>query len=198
MRTKAYGQDYKPTLVDKLGVWLSLIKIRKAAIAGGGQMLDLGAGYQMSLSAQMIGKYDITAVDIALNQNIFPQIVKIEGSLEHVLPMLQENGYDFVLFNSVLEHLAEPQNAMDCIFRLLKPGGVMFLNVPTWMGKWFLEFSAFRLGTSPASEMNDHKMYYDKRTLWPILVKAGFLPQEIHLHYHKFGLNVYAVCKKVQ
>jgi len=146
----------------------------------------------------MMDKYDVTAVDIALDQNILPQITKIEGTLERVLPKLQENEYDFVLFNSVLEHIAEPQNVMDCIYRLLKPGGVMFLNVPTWTGKWFLEFSAFKLGISPASEMNDHKMYYDKRTLWPPLVKAGFLPQDIRLHYHKFGLNLYAVCKKGQ
>ena len=60
-------------------------------------------------------------------------------------------------------------------------------------GKTFLEFSAFRLGLSPKSEMDDHKMYYDKRDLWPLLVKAGFLPSAIETRYHKFGLNLFAV-----
>ena len=64
------------------------------------------------------------------------------------------------------------------------------INVPTWMGKPFLEFSAFRLGTSPALEMDDHKMYYSKRDLWPILVRAGFKPSGIRMRYHKFGLNL--------
>ena len=51
--------------------------------------------------------------------------------------------------------------------------------------------SAFRLGTSPALEMDDHKMYYDARDLWPLLVRAGFKPSGIQLSYHKFGLNLF-------
>jgi hypothetical protein len=43
--------------------------------------------------------------------------------------------------------------------------------------------------------MNDHKMYYAPRDLWPLLVRAGFLPQHIALGTHKFGLNTYAVCR---
>jgi hypothetical protein len=44
--------------------------------------------------------------------------------------------------------------------------------------------------------MDEHKMYYDKRDLWPLLVKAGFLPSKISMRYHKFGLNLFAVAKK--
>ena len=66
------------------------------------------------------------------------------------------------------------------------------LNVPTWRGKYFLELSAFRFGLSPKVEMNDHKMYYNQRDLWPLLVRAGFRPSEIRLRYHKFGLNLFA------
>jgi hypothetical protein len=40
--------------------------------------------------------------------------------------------------------------------------------------------------------MDDHKMYYDKRDLWPLLVKAGFRPHDIRLRYHKLGLNLFA------
>ena len=80
--------------------------------------------------------------------------------------------------------------------RLLRPGGLLLVIVPTWRGKWFLEFSAFRLGTSPACEMDDHKAYYEKRDLWPLLVKAGFSPGSLKLKYHKFGLNLIAACVK--
>ena len=50
-------------------------------------------------------------------------------------------------------------------------------------------------GLSPQVEMDDHKMYYDKRDLWPVLVKAGFSPSRIALRYHKFGLNLFAVAR---
>ena len=45
-------------------------------------------------------------------------------------------------------------------------------------------------------EIDDHKMYYDKRALWPILVRAGFKPSQIRLQYHKFGLNLFAAARK--
>jgi hypothetical protein len=78
------------------------------------------------------------------------------------------------------------------IYSILKPGGVLLINVPTWRGKFFLEFSAFRLGLSPKMEIDDHKMYYDKKDLWPLLVQAGFKPSQLQLSYHKFGLNLFA------
>jgi hypothetical protein len=44
--------------------------------------------------------------------------------------------------------------------------------------------------------MNDHKMYYSKRDLWPLIVAAGFKPSEIRLKSTKFGLNLFTVGKK--
>jgi len=55
-----------------------------------------------------------------------------------------------------------------------------------------LLFSKF----APKEEMDDHKMYYDKRDLWPVLVKAGFLPSNLKLRYHKFRLNLFASARK--
>ena len=56
--------------------------------------------------------------------------------------------------------------------------------------------AAFRLGLSPKIEIDDHKMYYGKRDLWPILVQSGFKPSQIQLRYHKFGLNLFAAARK--
>ena len=124
-----------------------------------------------------------------------PGFTYLESSIEQALPSLQASAFDLILMISVLEHLWNPQDALKHCRRMLKPGGVLLLNVPTWSGKFFLEFSAFKLGTSPALEMDDHKMYYDKRDLWPMLVQAGFKPSAIHLKYHKFGLNLFATVK---
>jgi hypothetical protein len=44
--------------------------------------------------------------------------------------------------------------------------------------------------------MDDHKMYYDERDLWPLLVRAGFAPSHIRCFSHKFGLNTFAVCRQ--
>jgi hypothetical protein len=97
---------------------------------------------------------------------------------------------------SVLQHLVDPQFAIQFTWRLLRPAGLLLVNVPTWTGKRFLEFSAFRLGFSPKVEIDDHKMYYDKRDLWHMLVRGGFKPSQIRLRYHNFGLNLFAAARK--
>ena len=45
-------------------------------------------------------------------------------------------------------------------------------------------------------EMNDHKMYYDERTLWPMLVHAGFRPRNIKLKRIKAMCSLYALARK--
>jgi hypothetical protein len=75
------------------------------------------------------------------------------------------------------------------------PGGVALINVPNWRGRIALETAAFRLGVSPAEEMDDHKAYYDPRDLWPMLVAAGFRPRQLSVRRHKLTLNTFAVCR---
>jgi SAM-dependent methyltransferase len=83
----------------------------------------------------------------------------------------------------VLEHLWHPDARLGDCYRVLRPGGVLIVHVPTWYAKPVLELSAFKFGTSPSCEMDDHKMYYSKRDLWPLLVKAGFMPSRIRTKY---------------
>ncbi len=96
---------------------------------------------------------------------------------------------------SVLEHLRDDRATLGELRRITAPGGIVVVNVPTWLGKRALEFSAFRLGLSPRAEIDDHKRYYDPPELWPLLVEAGFPPSLITCRRHKFGLNTLAVCR---
>ena len=77
------------------------------------------------------------------------------------------------MFISVLEYLVESQFVIESAWRTLRRSGLLLVNVPTWIGKRFLELSAFRFGFSSKVEIEDHKMYYDKRALWPMLIRAG-------------------------
>jgi len=199
-RTTSYGQATGPTWVDRFGVWLSIRRVRKAVGSPSGKRIaDLGCGYEARIGRELIaGGAQITLVDIALADDLkkSPQTV-IEGKMPEVLSTISTASQDAVICNSVLEHLDRRQEILNEIHRILAPGGKAFINVPSWRGKVFLEFSAFRLGLSPAEEMEDHKIYYDPRDLWPLLVAAGFKPSAIECRTHKFGLNTYALCRKV-
>ena len=126
----------------------------------------------------------------------YPNLEFHECAIEEVFSKLSPQTFDLVLLISVLEHLNEPLDALKVAFSILKPGGILLVNVPTWWGKMFLEFSAFHLGLSPKVEIDDHKMYYSKRDLWPLLIRAGFAPSLVKLKYHKLGLNLFACVKR--
>jgi SAM-dependent methyltransferase len=199
VRHEAYGQ-HKLTWVDRFGVYLSKRRIlhylpRRSDL----RLLDLGCGYQATLLRALV-PYCASGLGVDVRISAEARSVEklsfIESSIEAALPELEEGRFDVVLLISVLEHLWEPLSILEHCRRVLRPGGVLFVNVPTWRGKFFLEFSAFRLGLSPALEMEDHKMYYNKPDLWPTLVRAGFKPSHLHLRYHKFGLNLFAVAQK--
>jgi SAM-dependent methyltransferase len=203
MREKSYGQHEKHTILDKLGVYLSIRRINKELKVvfsnnGSRSVLDLGAGYNMKIISRLQTKFNkLIAVDVALNKSIYPNIEKIEETIENSIFSLTSDSFDAVILNSVIEHLDNPLIVLKECRRMLKQNGLLLINVPTWTGKFFLEFTAFTL-KMPASryEMNDHKMYYDIKDIWPLLVKAGFLPENIKLAYHKFGLNMFCRCTK--
>lgn len=196
---ESYGQK-KLSLVDRLGVWLSQRAIaRELPNRSDLEVLELGCGYR---AAQLVALGPRLKQGTGVDFQLAPELSSLsgyafhEGTIEETLPKLSGQAYDAVLLISVLEHLRDPLPVIEAIRRLLKPSGVLLINVPTWRGKAFLEFSAFRLGLSPKVEMDDHKMYYDKRDLWPLLVRAGFKPSQLKLRYHKFGLNLFAVARR--
>jgi len=197
-RSGAYGQDREPTFVDRFGVWLSGRAVRRHGALSGRRVGDFGCGYEASFARGLLGSAsELTLVDVALADDLkaHRRVTAIEGQLPAALAAVPDGSLDAVLFVSVLEHLSEPLEALRELRRVTASGGVCLINVPSWRGKRWLEFSAFRLGLSPQDEMDDHKRYYDPRELWPLLVAAGFIPHGIRCHRHKFGLNTFAACR---
>jgi SAM-dependent methyltransferase len=199
LRDRAYGQGYTHTIVDRFGVWLSARQIRRYAGSLTGKRLgDFGCGYNATFVRSVLEELEeAVLVDSALASDLKdrPRIRAIEGTLPSVLDAVPSASLDIILCVSVLEHLWNPLSALEACRRIVRPGGLCVFNVPSWRGKRFLEYSAFRLGLSPKDEMDDHKTYYDVKDVWPLLVRAGFLPSNIRCFSHKFGLNTFAVCR---
>ena len=201
-RKEAYGQLGRHSFIDKFGAYLSLCMIKKhvrgldhKAI----RLLDLGCGYHAKILVGLVSSIDQgTGVDIAVSNRVKTEqgLGFVEKSIEQCVNDFKNSSYNIVLMNSVLEHLEDPHAVLKECYRILEAEGLLLVNVPTWLGKSLLEFSAFKLKLSPAMEMDDHKMYYDQKDLWPLLVSAGFKPSAIKMTRHKFGLNLFAVCRK--
>ena len=116
------------------------------------QVLDLGCGYHAaclkaigSRLAQGVG------VDFEVSEECRsdPRLRFVASSIEEACPVFPSATFDVVLCISILEHLWDPAACLRECHRVLKPGGRLLVNVPTWYAKPILELSAFRLGDQP-------------------------------------------------
>jgi SAM-dependent methyltransferase len=166
-RESAYGQDYKASVVDRFGVWLSARQIRRYTGSLADKRLgDFGCGYHATFVRRVLPQLShAVLVDFALSPELkcLPKVTAMEAILPGGLSQIPSASIDIILCISVLEHLWDPLIALRECLRIVRPPGVCLFNVPSWRGKRFLEYSAFRLGLSPKS--------------------------------HKFGLNTFAVCR---
>jgi 2-polyprenyl-3-methyl-5-hydroxy-6-metoxy-1,4-benzoquinol methylase len=198
--TASYGETSELNLVERFGVWLSKRRIqRTVGSLTGKDVADIGCGYQATIMRRYLDSArSALLVDLSLADDlkVHPKVTAVEGELPGALTELPARSLDVILCMSVIEHLWEPELALKEFRRLLRPGGVCAINVPSWAGKPVLEYVAFKLGWAATVEgIDDHKMYYNPRDLWPLLVQAGFRPSHIRVFKHKFRLNTFAVCR---
>src|SRR5215216_5718971 len=102
-REFSYAQARKPTVVDKLGVYLSnrdivdFVKKYKPR-----RIVDLGCGYEASLLQELSPYCDsLLGVDLATNKAV-EGIEFLDFRIEKELPFLGDESVDFVVLNSVL------------------------------------------------------------------------------------------------
>ena len=136
-----YGLNRQPA--STLGRWMIPLfpPIRAAADtecrhltrppAGGGALLDIGCGNgRFLMLAQEMGwnaegiDFDSKAVETALERGL----VVRQGGIE-ILSKEQEK-YDVITLSHVIEHVPDPLNLLRSIYRLLKPGGSLWLETP--------------------------------------------------------------------
>jgi SAM-dependent methyltransferase len=200
-RTQSYGESQELSILDKVGQILSNRNIRRAlnSVDTKNSLGDIGSGFSANITRSFWPIFaEIHLFDLSLdrkNLNSFPSnFVFHEGD---VMDTTAQVGVklDFIVMNNLLEHVDDPIQLLAQVKKILSSGGILFINVPSWKGKFFLEKAAFVFNLAPREEMEDHKRYYSKRELWLEIRQAGFLPSKIFVKKSKFGLNVSAIVK---
>lgn len=196
-RSTSFGQARALNPVDRAGVWMRFQTVRRHVDLDGKRLGDFGCGYDASMARAALDRVSsalLVDLQIAPEVQEHPKVTAVEGSIDEVLPGLEPGSLDVVICLAVLEHLWDPEQTLSEYRRLLAPGGVMLVDVPSWRAKPLLEFAAFRLGLA-TDEMDDHKRYFDPRDLWPMLVDAGFTPSAIRCRRNRLGFGTFAVCR---
>ena len=206
-REFSYLQQNKKTFLDLVGQLLSsnnirkkVNQIKKSGTHNPSTLLDFGCGFHAYLSQPIWKRFDsVFLMDFNLNAELegFANKVKLfTGNPLQDIKLLQNETIDFLLANNVLEHVTQEEELLLEFNRVLASNGLLYINVPSWLGKYFLELAAFKLKMAPREEMEDHKRYYSKRELWLALRRAGMQPSKIRIKNTKFGLNICAVVVK--
>lgn len=194
----AYDSE-RLSALERTGMWLRVRALHKLVRQQRPQrLLDLGCGYDANVVRALAGKVpQVTGIDLAISPRVRASTAAtfIEAPIENLSDAISDGSQDVVAMISVLEHLPEPQQALDAVYRVLAPGGTALVHVPTWIGKPVLEVLAFRFGSSTES-IDDHRMYYAKSDLWPLMVRAGFRPMHLKLRYGTLGFTVAAFARK--
>lgn len=123
--------------------------------------LDLGAGIGEFLAFRAATK----GVDINAENVAFCKAQGLDCRLmeEDVLPF-QDDEFDSLIMDNVLEHIAEPLPLLAEVDRVLKKDGILIVAVPGVLG-----FKA-----DP-----DHKIFYSREDLVSTFVNRGYLVEKI-------------------
>jgi SAM-dependent methyltransferase len=111
--------------------------------------------------------------------------IEIPQSYAEALPF-PSNSFDIVHANHVVEHLVDPFIALSEFRRILKPGGVCFIEVPNQMENFMMLRDAFlkRTPQRKRSIRSIHHLWFFSRHSLPLLAqKAGFKSYKVSTYF---------------
>ncbi|WP_328871160.1 class I SAM-dependent methyltransferase [Streptomyces sp. NBC_00287] len=201
MTTTAPPKDLRdfyedPTVPVSSGTPRSLRQARMLAAALGtdtpGTILDIGCGdgTAAAVAAPLLPGHRIIGVDWSQDalRRARTRLAcsPVRGELtDGGLPFRSESA-DAVLFSEVIEHLVDPDAALDEIRRVLRPGGHLMLSTPN-LAAWynralllagiqpvFSEVSLRAIHGRPGKEVVGHLRLYTARALREFVAASGF------------------------
>jgi len=102
-----------------------------------GRLLDIGSGRGEAATAAKRRGWDVTCLEPS---PVFARELRRNGfevSESTVERFDAERPFDAVLLSAVLEHLYNPAEVIAAVHRHLRPGGILYLDVPNELGLFF-------------------------------------------------------------
>jgi len=164
-----FGTVVAPLLGLKRAIDYSLRDLPWGSNDRGGSLLDIGCGNgdYLRIAAQ-IG-WQVTGLDPD------PQAAALDSGLNVRKGGLPETGlpaeaFDMITLNHVVEHLHDPVASLREVFRLLKPGGRVWIATPNLESYSHLRFQENWIGLQAPG----HLVLFNHRSMAQVLNTAGF------------------------
>jgi SAM-dependent methyltransferase len=153
-----------------------------------GRMLDLGCGRGEMLRAGMKRGWSVQGVE--MTEDFIASDLPVEISRIETCEALNDT-YDFILLSVILEHVYEPVPVLRRLANALKPGGLLFIEVPNErslamnVGNIYVKPKGWSINLSPSFEPY-HVVGYSPKAL-------EFLIRRIGLDIHEMRTVPYIV-----
>lgn len=137
------------------------------------KILELGCGvglnYQALETLNFVGEYH--GVDILPPSQVPSKVIYHQLDLDSAPLPYADATFDAILFTHVIEHLRNPLHAAGEIHRLLKPGGIIYIETPNWTSTLVPSFGFRREQHNPFNFFDDytHIRPWTKQALFEFL-----------------------------
>ena len=161
-----FSRPYFDNLFSPLKPYLRTIKK--------GKILDIGCAYGFMLQRfpDSFEKFGMDVSNHAIREasKRLPHAILKVGEAEREFPF-QKDFFDVVICNDVLEHLEDPVKALEHIYKVLKKGGILYINTPNanWIRNMLFRYADIR---------EHHISLFGHRALLDALANAGFAVQD--------------------
>lgn len=109
-----------------------MLKIIERKLGYKGKLLDVGCGRGELMWAAREAGWEFEGVDPSAAYLDWGRVnLGVEGHLGTLEEMsFREEGFDAILLGGVIEHLYDPYGTLREVWRLLRPGGVFYMDAP--------------------------------------------------------------------
>ncbi len=168
---------------------------------GGGVILDVGCAdgtFLWALDEKNWVRYGVEQIRevVSLVSDRMPGLHLTTGDV--FSSALQDDQFDVITLWHVFEHLAEPARTLDRLFRLLRPGGWLFIAAPSIHS---LQAHLFRRYWF-AFDVPRHIFHFSPASLQRLLAQSGFQVQQCRyfsrngdIHHWKHSLIAWSESK---
>lgn len=157
-------------------------------------VLDFGCGRHLTTLRALYGRakarYGIDSAFVKTKSHKTSDGIGVVGSFEDLRAMLKTDNESIqcILSLACFEHL-EPESCRQVLRELatiVAKDAFLVGTAPTPPAKPVLEFLSYRLGLIDRSQIEDHKIYYDQKTLSDMISGTGWEMVE----YRRFQLGM--------
>lgn len=99
----------------------------------GTDLIDIGCGYGFFLDEAKKKNLSVFGIEPAIKSfNYVKETLKLSVANTNLKKFLKNNQkkYDFVIYSHVLEHVKNPKRTINQLFKLLKPKGILYIEIP--------------------------------------------------------------------